>query len=129
MKSHPPRPDRSDPQDDRDKIVAVKAKRGRIITVDCEWITTQPLYKSWENARTSSKLLWISSVAQRGKTMMAIHLSKELEMAAKQTNDTVLYFFIDRQDKKDTAVHALRGLLTRLTKAKKQLTKHLLEEY
>jgi hypothetical protein len=74
-------------------------------------------------------LLWISSVEERGKTMMAIHLSQKLEKAAERNNSTILYFFVDRQDKKDTAVHILRGLLTRMTKINGELAKHLLEEY
>jgi len=55
----------------------------------------------------------------RGKTIMAIHLSNELDKLAKQAKEmTVLYFFIDRQDKRNTALHVLRGLLTSLTKKK-----------
>jgi ankyrin repeat protein len=121
--------DCTDPHDDRDKIVAVKTKNGRIISASCEWITAHSLYRSWEDVRTSSQLLWISSAEERGKTMMAIYLSMQLEKAAKQANNTVLYFFIDRQNKKDTAMHVLRGLLSRLLKVRHELTHHLLEEF
>jgi ankyrin repeat protein len=121
--------DCTDPHDDRDKIVAVKTTNGRIIVASCEWITTHSLYRSWEDVRTSSQLLWISSAEQRGKTMMACHLSMELEKSAKQNNNTVLYFFIDRQDKRDTAMHVLRGLLSRLLRVRQDLTHHLLEEF
>ena len=65
--------------------------------------------------------------------MMAIYLSQVLEEAAlRSKNSTVLYFFIERQNKKDTAADVLCGLLTRLLKARNdsdELTKHLLEEY
>jgi hypothetical protein len=116
--------------DDRAKIIAVKAKNGRIFTAPCDWITAAPLYKSWNSHQTGSQLLWISSVEERGKTMMAILLSQKLEKAAKRDKDsTVLYFFIDRQDKRDTAVHVLRGLMARMTKVNEELAKHLLEEY
>lgn len=51
--------------------------------------------------------------------------------SAKRSEDiTVLYFFIDRQDKQGTAVDVLRGLLIRLLKGNSDdLTKHLLQEY
>ncbi|KAJ8115765.1 hypothetical protein OPT61_g2668 [Boeremia exigua] len=119
----------TDPHDDRDKIVAVKTKNGHIISASCEWVTAHSLYKSWEDPRSRSQLLWISSAEERGKTMMAIYLSMELEKAANHNNNTVLYFFLDRQDKRDTAVHVLRGLLIRLLQTKRDLTHHLLEEY
>ena len=60
---------------------------------------------------------------------MAIYLSMQLEKAAKHDNSTVLYFFIDRQNKRDTAVHVLRGLLSRLLRIRQELTHHLLEEF
>ncbi|KAF3004413.1 hypothetical protein E8E13_010284 [Curvularia kusanoi] len=119
----------TDPHDDRDKIVAVKTQNGHIISASCEWITANSLYRSWEDPRSKSQLLWISSAEERGKTMMAIYLSMELEKAANHNNNTVLYFFLDRQDKRDTAVHVLRGLLIRLLQTKRDLTHHLLEEY
>ncbi|KAF3040676.1 Ankyrin-3 [Didymella heteroderae] len=124
---------RSDPHDDRAKIIAVKTKTGRIIAASCEWITMHLRYRSWESPSTGSRLLWISSDEGLGKTMTAIYLTQKLEETATKGKDsTVVYFFIERQDKKNTAVDVLCGLLLRLLAARKdsdELTEHLLEEH
>jgi hypothetical protein len=85
----------SDPRDDRDKIIAVKTKNTQLVTAHCDWITNHPIYRSWESLHSGPQLLWISSVEERGKTMMAIHLSQKLEKAAERNNSTVLYFFVE----------------------------------
>lgn len=65
--------------------------------------------------------------------MMATHLSEKLEKIAKGSNDSaVLYFFIERREKKNTAVDVLCGLLICLLKARRhsdELTQYLYDEY
>lgn len=89
--------------------------------------------EDWQRDSTSSKLLWISGPEEHGKTVTAIFLSMLFDQLAEQNGDiTVLYFFIDRQDKKDTAVDVLRSRLSRLMRPKDgsdDRIKHLIEEY
>lgn len=117
----------TDPVDDRAKILSLKP---RLITATCDWIITTKQYKEWRNIRTRSQLLWVSGGQARGKTMLAIFLTQEFDRLAKEHGEiTVLYYFIDRQDKRDTAVHILRGLILRLVAVRKALIQHLVEEY
>ncbi|KAF2277304.1 uncharacterized protein EI97DRAFT_287246 [Westerdykella ornata] len=116
-----------DPIDDRRSILS---RKPRMITATCDWIIDDPRYKHWRNVRTRSQLLWVSGGQARGKTMLAIFLSQQFDKLAQHASEiTVLYYFIERQDNRDTASHVLRGLIRRLIAVRKELTKYLVEYY
>ena len=52
----------TDPVDDREKLVYTKGSR---VDGTCEWIKTNPLYKSWLGFH--SQLLWLSGGRRRDK--------------------------------------------------------------
>jgi ankyrin repeat protein len=94
----------TDPDIVRETLKSVKGKR---VEGTCEWITKNSVYQSWLNGDTN--LLWISGGPGKGKTMLSIFLTEELE---EKTENTILFFFSSNQDeKRNTAVAILRGLI------------------
>ena len=78
-------------------------------------------------------MLWISGGPGKGKTMISIYLTEELEGVAAdaETADAeeaiVIYFFCSSEDsKRNTAAAVLRGLLWQLTGKRPELTNILL---
>src|SRR5271156_2281700 len=97
----------TDPLDDRAELITAKGQR---VPGTCQWITTNKTYASWLASR--SQLLWLSGGPGKGKTMLSIFLTEELEKIAAQSQDAILaYFFCDnRNNTRNTAVAILRGL-------------------
>lgn len=102
----------------------------------CEWIKNNATYRAWltcggnddcENYN-NSRLLWISGGPGKGKMMLSIFLTEELEKHIAHTKDSgLLFFFCSAQDeKRNTAVAVLRGLLHQIIVKRPQLIKHAL---
>ncbi|KAL9106323.1 MAG: hypothetical protein Q9227_008659 [Pyrenula ochraceoflavens] len=101
----------TNPQDDRANLVSVKGQR---VPNTCEWIKKHTSYQSW--LRGDVPLLWISGGPGKGKTMLSIFVTEELESTSGQ-DARLLYYFCDHQDeKRNNAVHILRGLLWQITR-------------
>lgn len=91
--------------------------KGEAVDGTREWVLTTEEYKAWLQD-DSSPLLWIWGGPGKGKTMLSIFLSQELEKENK-----TLYFFCSAQDeKRSTAVGILRSLLWHLTALYPNLT-------
>ena len=115
----------TDPKIDRQRLVQLKDDR---VTGTCEWIKDHDRYQSW--LRGDQQLLWLTAGAGKGKTMLSIYLSEELEKSEQHfSTNNVLYYFCDHQDeKRNNAVAVMRGLLWQLTlidDPKECLSKHL----
>ena len=112
----------SDPVDDRKKLVSAKGVR---VDGTCEWVKTKALYQNW--FRASSQLLWISGKPGTGKTMLSIYVAEELE----QEKDVLfLQYFCDHKDeKRNTPVAILRGLLFQLVQAHPKLIEQLMPRF
>lgn len=105
------------PQVDRTDLIDTK---GEAVGGTREWVLETAEYRSWLQ-NDSSPLLWIWGGPGKGKTMLSIFLSQELEK-----NNKTLYFFCSAKDEKhSTAVGVLRGLIWHLTSLYPQLTKVL----
>ncbi|KAL6720990.1 hypothetical protein ACLMJK_000090 [Lecanora helva] len=117
---------RTDPRDDRTKLVDRKGKRTE---GTCTWITRHVLYQSWLQLR--SQLLWLSGGPGKGKTMLSIFLTEELERIAKGSQDAiVLYFFCDNKEQtRNTASSIVRGLMFQLLDLRQQLFHHILQSF
>ena len=81
-----------------------------IVDGTCEWILDTAQYKAWLR-EDAERLLWVWGEPGKGKTMLSIFLTQELEKAA-----TPIYFFCSaKREGCDNAIAVLRGLLWHLT--------------
>ena len=110
----------TDPYDDREKVKSAKGKR---VPGTCEWIRNDLTYRSWLDG--NAPLLFISAGPGKGKTMLSIFLTEELERLSLQMERTMLlFFFCDNQDeKRNTAVAILRGLVYQIVEKRPDLMK------
>jgi ankyrin repeat protein len=104
--------------------------KGTRVAGTCEWITRNEEYRVWLDSSNvySERLLWISGGPGKGKTMMSIFLTEELEnYTARKSNAEMLFFFCSAQDeKRNTGVAVLRGILYQIIAKRPQLIKHAL---
>ena len=112
----------TDPVDDRAKLITVKGQR---VQGTCQWITTNEAYISW--LASPSQLLWLSGGPGKGKTMLSIFLTQELEIIAQSQGAVLVYFFCDTRDnRRNTATAMLRGLMFQLIQQHSRLLEHIL---
>jgi hypothetical protein len=85
--------------------------KGMRVTGTCQWITNHESYQSWLEGRTH--LLWISGGPGKGKTMMSIFLTQELEktVSAAKSSQLVFYFCSHGDEKRNTPMAILRSLI------------------
>lgn len=95
-------------------------KEGRVRNT-CEWIRTAKEYKAFLGG--TQRLLWIWGEPGKGKTILSIFLSQELELEKKAK--TIYFFYRAEHEKGNTAVAVLRGLLWQLTGICPELTRVL----
>lgn len=116
----------TNPRDDRQGLTNEKGSR---VDGTCEWIKTNRLYESW--LRSRSQLLWIFGGPGKGKTMLSIFLAEELERSAKKSQDTlfVQYFCDNNDEKRNTAVAIVRGLISQLLSQRPKLFRHILPSF
>ncbi|KAH8789965.1 hypothetical protein F5882DRAFT_266609, partial [Hyaloscypha sp. PMI_1271] len=96
----------------------------------CEWITANKAYTTWLQSK-SSKLLWLHGPPGVGKTVLSIHLTEELEsLAGEPEISCLLYYFCSHSDnKRNTEVAVLRGLMLQLIDRSPDLVKVLLRDF
>ncbi|OCK99917.1 uncharacterized protein K441DRAFT_440748, partial [Cenococcum geophilum 1.58] len=113
----------TDHETDRENLISTKGKR---VASTCEWVRDNATYQSWLEGGTH--LLWISGGPGKGKTMLSIFLTEELERISKEAKDTeLLFYFCSHQDeKRNTAVAVLRGLVHQIVTKRRKLAKHVL---
>jgi ankyrin repeat protein len=112
-------------------VISVKGTR---VEGTCEWITQDVSYRAWLNDQSNrsnndnTRLLWISGGPGKGKTMMSVFLTEELERHTASIPDAELvFFFCSAQDeKRNTAVAVLRGLIYQIIEKRRQLVKYAL---
>jgi ankyrin repeat protein len=121
----------TDPYVDRESLISAKGTR---VPGTCEWITHDVNYRAWlygdgnDDGNGETRLLWISGGPGKGKTMLSVFLTEELERHAANRKDTrLVFFFCGAQDKKrNTTVAVLRGLVHQIIAKRPQLVKHAL---
>ena len=79
-------------------------------------------------AGCSTHLLWISRGLGKGETMLSVYLTEELERHTASIDSAGLAFFFcsASDEKRNTAVAVLRGLVYQLITKRPQLIKHVL---
>jgi Cdc6-like AAA superfamily ATPase len=112
----------------------ISAKGSRVVGT-CEWITYNESYLAWLNSdgdgdgsnNGDTRLLWISGGPGKGKTMLSVFLTEELERHTASIPNAELAFFCSAKDeKRNTATAALRGLVHQIIAKCPQLVKHAL---
>lgn len=96
------------PDVDRSSLISLK---GRKVDGTCEWLTRHPSYQEWLEG-ADPPLLWISGGPGKGKTMLAIYITEELQPVVDSVQGVLLYYFCSNRDKhRNTAVTIMRGLI------------------
>ncbi|KAI0799012.1 ankyrin repeat protein [Xylaria sp. FL0064] len=84
---------------------------GRRVDGTCEWLIRHPSYEDWLQG-TDPTLLWISGGPGKGKTMLAIYITEELQPVVDSCHGVLLYYFCSNRDKnRNTALTIMRGVL------------------
>lgn len=109
----------TDPQVDRESIISTKGQR---VAGTCEWVTEHPQYLSW--LQGDLRLLWVSGGPGKGKTVMSIFLTEELERTTKDTSQVLFYFCSHQDEKRNTAFTILRSLIWQLIKEMPSLSEY-----
>ncbi|CAN9196308.1 unnamed protein product [Alternaria alternata] len=128
----------TDPHVDRESVISAKGTR---VAGTCEWITHNASYRAWlnsdgggngnEDGNGDTRLLWISGGPGKGKTMMSVFLTEELgKHTARIDNTELAFFFCSAQDdRRNTAIAVLRGLVHQIIGKRPQLVKHALPHF
>ena len=113
----------TDPIVDRESL---KTAKGTRVEGTCEWITHDKNYRAWLDG--GPRLLWISGGPGKGKTMMSIFLTEELEEKTSSMEDGqfICFFCSHQNEKRNTGVAVLRGLVHQIVSKRPKLIKHAL---
>lgn len=119
----------TDPAIDRAKLITSK---GEIVSGTCDWITQKEEFVNW--ITSDGGLLWISGGPGLGKTMLSIYLTEYLSSYFRPLEDGnshySTYFFCDAKDnKRNSSVAIVRGLLFQLLRQNGDLIGHILPTY
>ena len=110
------------PDVDRSSLIALK---GRRVEGTCDWIVRHPYYRHWLEG-DEAPLLRVSGGPGKGKTMLAIFLTEELQPIVDSTNDILLYYFCSNRDKRrKSAIAILRGVLYQWLSLQPNLAVHI----
>ncbi|KAJ3536624.1 hypothetical protein NM208_g6643 [Fusarium decemcellulare] len=109
----------SKPSSVRAELISFK---GDLVQGTCEWIRHNDTYRSWLQAN-DSQLLWISGGPGRGKTMLSIFLTHELETLASHSSALMLYVFCGDKSH-STEIAILRSLLYQILDKSPTMAKH-----
>lgn len=110
------------PEVDRRSLIALK---GRRVDGTCEWLIQHSSYQKWL-VDADAPLLWISGGPGKGKSMLAIYLTEELQPVVDSTEDVLLYYFCSNRDKnRNTSLTIMRGILHQWLNLRPHLAHHI----
>jgi NACHT domain len=119
----------TDPIHDKERI---KNTKGGILKDAYRWILDDADFRQWRDDE-ESRLLWIKGDPGKGKTMLLIGITEELEQQSKQTTQDpylLSYFFCQGTDKNlRNATSVLRGLIYLLCTQEQSLESHVRKHY
>ncbi|RYP30214.1 hypothetical protein DL767_006361 [Monosporascus sp. MG133] len=119
----------TDPTIDKLRIERTK---GGLYEAASSWILSHPSYHQWRHDET--KLLWIKGGAGKGKTMLLVAITRELQPCTKLDKpdaDSFLSFFFcqNTDDRLNNAVAILKGLIYLLLVQDSSLVSYLKNDY
>lgn len=112
----------TDPYTDRERLVSIK---GRRVAGTCEWIKEHEKYQAW--LHNDIRLLWIFGGPGKGKTIISIFLSEDLEKLESITSEGQIFYYScsHQDDKRNIGLTILRGLIWQMLNHIPQLVKHV----
>ncbi|KAF2823056.1 hypothetical protein CC86DRAFT_423166 [Ophiobolus disseminans] len=111
----------TDAEVDREKV---KSAKGQRVPGTCEWIDKCATYTNWSERKIP--FLWIRGGPGKGKTMLSVYVTEQLEQRSRGVDENALYFFCDhRVDTRNTSTAILRGILFQLLKSQPVLQSHI----
>jgi len=100
-------------------------RKGQIVDGTCKWTKSNDRFQSW--LRSEPGFLWISAGPGKGKTMLSVYITQEMEkkfVASGQAK--LIYFFCDNQDqRRNSAKCILRGLQYHIIHQQPQMASHI----
>ncbi|USP77892.1 hypothetical protein yc1106_05166 [Curvularia clavata] len=79
------------------------------------------------DSNNNTRLLWISGGPGKGKTILSVFLTEVLEMhTARVVDGELVFFFCAEDEKRNTAIAVLRGLVHQIITKRPHLVKHML---
>jgi len=113
-----------------DDLTAIRRSKGKRVEGTCEWLLLHEAYTAWL-VEDSPRMLQLVGAPGIGKTMISSYLIDELGKRAQFTSGMMLaYYFCDnKDDKRNTAITIIRGLLLQLLRQRPLLFKHIQEDY
>lgn len=114
-----------------EKLRITRTKGGLYEASSC-WILTHPSYDQWRHGDT--KLLWIKGGAGKGKTMLLVGITKDLQPHTKldkpSADSFLSFFFCQKTDNRlNKAVSVLKGLIYLLLVQDSSLVSYLKNDY
>jgi hypothetical protein len=119
----------TDPTIDKERIERTK---GWLYEASSSWILSHPSYQKWRDGET--KLLWIKGGAGKGKTMLLVTITKQLQSQTRLdhavANSSLSFFFCQTTDNRlNNAVAILKGLIYLLLVQDVSLVAYLKSDY
>ncbi|KAH6641786.1 hypothetical protein F5144DRAFT_643434 [Chaetomium tenue] len=92
----------------------IERTKGGLYEASSSWILSHPSYKKWRDGE--SKLLWIKGGAGKGKTMLLVTITGQLQSQTRLdnpvANSSLSFFFCQNTDDRlNNAVAVLKGLI------------------
>jgi ankyrin repeat protein len=115
----------TDPRDDRSALISRKGNR---VEGTCAWVTETNIYRSWLSTAPGPSGLMLQGSPGKGKTMMAIYLTEQLELLSNAGNPVIYSFCDNRNPKQNTALSIVRSLLWQLCRLEPAVLCHGMEE-
>ncbi|MCJ1363552.1 hypothetical protein MMC16_002659 [Acarospora aff. strigata] len=110
-------------------MARIQDTKDSLLEGTCSWILTDSNYEKWYHDQLS-RVLWVHGDPGKGKTMLAISQITRLRNRIDNSAATLSYFFCDNKDnRRNNAVHVLRGLLYQLLCQRPDSIMFLRDEY
>src|SRR5467141_2422869 len=120
--------------DPRNEKIRIERTKGGLLNDSFRWILDNSEFQRWREGK-QSQLLWIKGDAGKGKTMLVIGITDELQKQVARSGkssatEVLSYFLCQGTDSRlNTATAILRGIIYLLASEQPFLISHLRKKY
>ncbi len=112
-----------------DDKASIENKTYRLLEESCAWIFEEHAFLTWLK-EDQSPMLWIHGDPGKGKSMLMIAIIAKLSVRREPRHNGFVFFFCDAADeRRRTAISALRGIIYQLICQHPLLLQYLQREY